>query len=342
MALAFGLIAFWAQQKGGGVGSYAAYPVCDRIFNAAMAYIGYALKTVWPANLTVFYPFDNAIPVVQGTLAILSVLGVSFAAWRWRKCAKPFLVGWYWFLITMIPTIGIIKIGDFAMADRYMYIPQIGLFIIFSWGIYQIETRWVTPIAMGVACFLIIGLLAFTSYHQVKHWHNSRSLFTHALEINPNNYFAHYAMGRIWADQGEYDRALDQFSRAVDLAPDRHYMQIDLGRALIVNAHFKKALEVLEPLISLNPSHLRGEMHFLIGLALMGMGRYGEAESHFIEALDNDSEKYTTVNKTAPGRMINREEIHFGVKEKTSQAVYLAKKGYAKWRSEQVKMDKKK
>ncbi|BBO86902.1 hypothetical protein DSCOOX_00820 [Desulfosarcina ovata subsp. ovata] len=344
MALAFSLIAFWAQQKGGGVGSYAAYPVGDRIFNAAMAYIGYLLKTFWPENLSVFYPFDNDIPFIQGSLATLLVVALSAAAWRWGGYAKPLLVGWFWFIVTLIPTIGIIKIGDFSMADRYLYIPQIGLFIVFSWGAYQIATRWLNPIMVAVACCLIIGLLTLASYHQVKHWQSSGTLFAHALEVNPHNYFAHYAMGRLLASQREYDRALDHFSRAVNLAPDKYTMRIDFGRALIVKSRFREALEVLETLIPLNhPSHQRGELYFLKGLALMGMGRSGEAESNFIHALNTDSEEYANnvASKSDSGGTIDRGEIRVGVKRETSHLVYLAKIGYANWRLDQEKMYKK-
>ena len=171
-------------KKGGAVGSMEIYPFTVRVANALVSYVKYLGKMIWPANLAVFYPYSESLPGWQiiGAGALLGL--ITFAAIRSFRQQPWFIVGWLWFLGTLVPVIGLVQVGVQAWADRYTYIPLIDLFIIFAWGVPQLLAglRHRT-IVISAICVALFPTLATVAWIQASYWQNSRTLFTHTLDV---------------------------------------------------------------------------------------------------------------------------------------------------------------
>jgi Tfp pilus assembly protein PilF len=366
LTAAFSLIAYLAQREGGGIGTLEAYTVGERLSNAIVAYGMYVYKTIWPTNLTVFYPFEKHLPPTAIASSLVLLVAMTIFAVRFRKKFPPLPVGWFWFVIALVPVIGIIKIGGFYMADRYTYIPHIGLFMIIAWGVkaiwHHIPVKW--PVFL-ISCLSMVALITVSS-RQVRHWQNSRTLFTHALQVNQDNYFAHYALGLVFAKKGKYQNAGFHLSEAVDLAPHKTYMRIDHGRALIIDSRFGDALETLGKVLEKDLTYRRGEANFLIGLSFFALGNMNAAVDHLAAALDLSAASGSMENKgstdgnqpssietmaSRDAHRLDRQSLVkkikmyatrndfdealmlLGVKSERSFLIELAKKGYPNWLS---------
>jgi hypothetical protein len=284
ITVGFSLTAFLVQKAGGGIDPGGQYPLGDRICNAIISYGAYLFKMIWPDNLAVFYPFPDHFPVwkVGGAACLLIV--ITLWAMKSARSYPFFIVGWLWYLGTLVPVIGLIKIGDFAMADRYMYIPLIGPSIIIAWGVTQILARLPRKrtIAATAALIALAGLTMTTS-SQIRIWTNSFTLFEHALKVTENNYYAHYGLGQAWAGQYQWRKVADHFSKAVELKPTKATLQNDMGRVLArqgkINAaavHFNQALNIKPQLPS---------AHFNLANVLVVEKQFDLAVYHFSEAL---------------------------------------------------------
>lgn len=208
------------------------FPWSMRLANVAVGYATYLGKTVLPRNLAVFYPIPLAIPAWKalGAAALILVL-TALALWKARK-APWFLVGWLWFLGTLVPVIGIVQVGRQAMADRYTYIPSIGLSLAICWGISTLAAsrRW-RPVLAGASVLALLVLTALT-WAQVRHWSNSVTLFRHALAVTQGNYVAHVALARTLASKGDWTGAAEQFRGALALRPGLREARIGLRETL--------------------------------------------------------------------------------------------------------------
>jgi hypothetical protein len=203
-----------------------------RLANTAVSYATYLGKTILPRNLAVFYPIPLAIPAWKAwaAAALLLVL-TALALWKARK-APWFLVGWLWFLGTLVPVIGIVQVGRQAMADRYTYIPSIGLFLAICWAVpaLAVGRRW-RPVLAGATVLALLALTAVT-WAQVRHWSNSGTLFRHALAVTQGNYVAHVALARALVAKGDWTGAAEQFRGALALRPGLREARIGLRETL--------------------------------------------------------------------------------------------------------------
>jgi tetratricopeptide (TPR) repeat protein len=219
-------IATYLAQSGSG--AVQAFPLGLRIENALVSYVVYIAKTFWPARLAVFYPYPAAVPVWQATLAGLALLSVSVAVVLWFRAYPYLAVGWFWFLGTLVPVIGLVQVGGQARADRYMYIPMTGLAIILAWGAADLLRRKEALAAVGVAaCVVCVPL----TWAQAEHWENSQTLFQHALDVTDGNYLAHHNLGVALADLRLPD-AIAHYRAALQIKPDSARAHTDLGTAL--------------------------------------------------------------------------------------------------------------
>ena len=258
LAMITSLGAVFAQQSRGGLVSLSEFSFPLRIANALVSYIHYIIKTVWPANLTYFYPFPDHVPLWQaiGT-GCLILLVFTVAAIHIKKA--PYLaVGICWYLGTLVPVIGIIKVGGFAMADRYTYIPLIGIFLSVVWGLGDIIASrrpdgMPRPLILAIAT--VIGLLMVTSFFQTRVWKDSDTLFRHALKVNNNNYSAHYSLGHILAKSGRFQEAAYHFQETVRIKPDKATFRYFLARALTLQGNYKEALMHLRIALEIYPAH---------------------------------------------------------------------------------------
>lgn len=243
----------YLAQAGSGAVDALPVPLGFRLENAVLSYWIYIEKMFWPAGLAVFYPYPQEIPAWQAAavaLAILAISAVALRAWRTR----PYLaVGWFWYLGTLVPVIGLIQVGAQARADRYTYVPMVGLSIMLAWGLSTVVERWPrvrnTVAALAIAaCAACAGL----TFLELQYWRNSETLFRHALEVTRANRLAYHNLGVALADQGRFPEAIEQYQAALQIEPDAANVQTDYGNALVKSgripeavAHYRAALRFL-------------------------------------------------------------------------------------------------
>jgi tetratricopeptide (TPR) repeat protein len=244
--------------------------------------------TLWPVRLAVFYPMPTRLPLWEVAAAALGLAGATWLALRARRARPYLLVGWLWYLVTLLPVIGIIQVGDQARADRYTYIPGIGLAIVLAWSAAEAWQRWPQrwPMtrrvlaAAGVAACL--AMLALT-WRQVSCWQNSVTLFQHALQVTENNAIAHGCLGDAWREQMLYDEAIAEYRRALAIEPSYVASLTNLGAVLGLDRRTAEAIAPLRESVRLQPGV--AETRHALGTALAVEGRTGEALAQFEAAI---------------------------------------------------------
>ena len=185
------VITFSVQQSSGAVADINILPLQNRVANAFLSYAKYIGKMFWPQDLAVFYPLNavGSISLWQFVLYALLLVGVTFLVLRFCGTRKYLLVGWFWFVGTLVPVIGFVQVGSQAFADRYTYIPYIGLFIMIAWGLPELLSKWpYRKFALGISAVIALTAFGICAHQQVIYWNNSIALFSHALEVTQNNY----------------------------------------------------------------------------------------------------------------------------------------------------------
>lgn len=221
LAAASCVVTFLVQRKGDSVVKSAALPFSDRIANALVSYVLYLWKTIWPQNLTAPYPYSH--PWTFGAAAAVGAVLVAvsiFVVWQIRT--RPYLaVGWFWFLGTLVPVIGLVQVGLAAMADRYTYLPLIGIFILVAWSIPSRWTTWPSPglVFGAVTAGVLIALLTCTET-QLQYWRNSVALFSHSVEVSSDSILSEYNLAEALARQGNTDDAIIHYQKAIAIRPN--------------------------------------------------------------------------------------------------------------------------
>jgi tetratricopeptide (TPR) repeat protein len=281
-----------AQSYGQALRSLQEYAVAIRVGNAALSYAAYLGKTFWPSGLSCFYPHPGprlSWAAVAGAALLLTAVTAGAAALARRR---PYLVvGWFWFLGVLLPVSGVVQAGIQGMADRFTYLPHIGLFVMLVWGSADLAARCqLRAAAAGAACLLLAASAAVT-WRQVTYWHDSVALWQHAIAVAPDNSYAHYKLGWAWIkERHRSDKALPQFTEAVRLEPKIVICRYDLGRLLMRLGRPTEAVEQLREAARLTPSSgaIRAEYAAAendAGAALAARGERAEARRHFLEAL---------------------------------------------------------
>jgi tetratricopeptide (TPR) repeat protein len=248
LSAASAIATYLVQTGGGAVREVGQFPLGLRVENAVVSYATYIVKMFWPSRLSVFYPYPRELPAWQVGLSALLLAGVSLLVLRERR-SRPYLaVGWLWYLGTLVPVIGLIQVGAQARADRYMYLPMVGLSIMLAWGLREMLPGK-AAISGAVAVFLGCAVLCEA---QIQHWRNSETLFRHALDVTSGNYLAHHNLGAALAEEGRFPEAIQQYQAALEIEPDAANVQTDYGNALARSgraeeaiAHYQAALRVL-------------------------------------------------------------------------------------------------
>ncbi len=285
MSLFSCVVTVMAQQEAGAISTLEIVPFKLRIANGLVSVVAYMGKMIWPQDLAVFYPHpvsDLQIwkPVVAGLfLLILSTV----ALWVAQRC-RYVLVGWLWYLGTLVPVIGLVQVGEQAMADRYTYVPLIGLFIVVVWGFADLvkgwrSRRWVVSVSAAV---MVLALMA-GSWLQVAHWKNSVRLFKHALDATSNNYVAHYTLGNALALQGNLTGSVSHYNKALQIHPNFAEAHNNLGNALALQGNLTGAISHYNKALQINPDH--AEAHRNLAVGLDRQGRHQEAIQHYAEVL---------------------------------------------------------
>ena len=277
-------ITFYAQKHGGAVNSLEFIPFSSRIANALNAYTYYIIKMVYPMNLACLYPQQDSFSRWQVAGSFLFLVCFSFIAFRIMKKHPYILVGWLWYVGTLVPVIGLVQVGRQAMADRYTYIPLIGLFIIIAWGIQDLPATWRhRKITLTAFAVVIISALTATSYRQIQYWKNSITLFEHAVKVTPNSYLLHDYLGYALDEQGHTDEAISHYLQALRINPDSVETHIDSGNALDKQGHADEAANHYLQALRINPGSV--EAHVNLGNVLNAQGHMDEAVAHYLQAL---------------------------------------------------------
>jgi len=290
MAAAVSAISFHVTKTGGAVMSTEHLPLGARLVNAVVSYATYVVKTFWPANLAVYYPHETAKPwwLILGAAALLAaVTWLALAGWRRRPWL---LVGWLWFLGTLVPVIQIVQSGSHAMADRYTYIPLMGVFIMLAWGLVELAARWqkAVPALVVTAGLALLACLALTR-EQLAHWRDTFSLFDHAIKVTQGNYMAHKSVGDVLIEQGEkgdkgkFNEGINHYLEALKFAPKFAEVHNNLGVAYFKAGQFTNALEPFRRAVEYKPAYAAA--HKNLGNALVMAGRPAEAIPSYQEAL---------------------------------------------------------
>ncbi len=260
-------------------------PFLWRVANAAVAYVAYLGNMLYPVGLAVLHPAPKGPPPAWETAgAVIVLLAISTAAFVLRRKCPYLLVGWLWYLGTLVPVIGLVRAGNEGMADRFTYLTQIGLTVAIAWGAVHVVRSWPDcrwGIA-AVAALVVAGLMGYAS-QQTQHWHDSETLWKHTLDCIPRNPIAENNLGNALAARGEFGEAIKYYQKALEDKPDYPEAHYNLGLALAGRGQVDAAIKHYRRALDMDPDCL--EAHFNLALALAGRGRFEEAIAHYRQAL---------------------------------------------------------
>ena len=283
LAAAASVVTFLVQKSGGAVKSLDLYPMAVRVGNMFVSYLNYMIKIVWPFKLAIFYPHPMAYPFWKIAVAGLILVSISIFALRFRRQRPYFAVGWLWYMGTLVPVIGLVQVGLQAMADRYTYVPMIGMLVIIAWGIPDLLSRWrYKIIGFKITGAAVALFFAMITWFQVPYWTNTATLFAHALEVTPNNYEILYKLGEVFLARKKVDRAIYYFDEAVRNFPDARAHN-SLGYALLEKGRIDEAIDHFHTSLRIDPSYPRTQNN--LGNAFAYQGMLDKAIAHYRKAL---------------------------------------------------------
>ena len=279
------IITFLVQRSGGAVRDIDALSLNNRIANTFLSYVRYIGKMFWPQNLAIFYPFDVIrIPFWQIAACAFLVLGISIFVVRIGHNQRYLSLGWFWYLGTLVPVIGIVQVGSHAMADRYTYIALIGLFIIIAWGLPELLAKWIyRKTALGVSMVIILTTLGICAHRQTSYWKNSVTIFSHTIEVTQNNWLAHNNLGNAYTRLGRDNEAIDAYKQALNINPNLTEARTNLGIVYSKLGRDNEAIEAFKQALKIKPDY--ADAHYSLGIAYAVLSRWSEAIDAFKQAI---------------------------------------------------------
>jgi Flp pilus assembly protein TadD len=311
-------VTYMAQQKGGSVAGLQAMPFDLRVSNAIISYVTYIGRMFWPLQLAIFYPHAReAFPgwLVAGSALILLAL-TAFAISQWKN--RPYVtVGWFWYVGTLVPVIGLVQVGEQASADRYTYIPLIGLFVGIAWLVPALFPRKAEPgperrprkseavtaaigkreISLAVTAAVVIIALTAAARVQTGYWRDSITLFSHALDVTTDNEVAHNNLGIALADAGRNEEAREQYQEALRISPTEPDANYNLGIALAGQARYKEAVEYFQKSLKSRPNYPKALDN--LGNALAKLGHIDKAAECYRKSLELNPDSAKAHNNLA-------------------------------------------
>jgi len=281
------VMALVIQHRTGAMKTLESIPLHVRWENALVSYCRYLLKLFWPADLAVFYPYPRHFPLGWVLLAGLLLGGLTVLFW-WQRRRYPFcLMGWFWFVGTLVPVIGLVQVGIQAMADRYMYVPSVGLLVVVIWGTHELCRNWRHQVlGLSLAGSAAILLCAATTRQQLGYWQNSETLFLHALAVTADNEVAHNNLGIAYFKKNQTNAAISEFQTALRLKPDCVEAHNNLGNVLIQRGDTDDAIAQYREAIRLDPD--LAVAYDNLGTSLILKGQTNAASLQFQEAIRRD------------------------------------------------------
>ena len=271
------LVTFLVQQKGGAVAPMDLFPLPMRLMNALNSYAKYIEKMICPVRLAVFYP-----PPIQGfsiwpsIASALALLAVSIAVICFVRKYKYVGAGWFWYLGTLVPVIGLVQVGSQSLADRYTYVPLIGLFMIIAWGLPELLAKWKNQrVVLGTAGLAVILALSICTYRQVGYWRDNVTLFEHALKVTTNNFLMNNHLGLAYQEFGRPQEAIEAYQQAIKIKPDYAGAYYNLGIAYGDLGRWQDAREANQQAIKIKPDD--APAYYNLGIAYSHLGHWQEA-----------------------------------------------------------------
>ena len=285
LAAGVSLATYIAQQRGHAVRLLSSLPAGLRVANALVTYIVYIVRTFWPAKLAVYYPYSHDLPVWRAVAAGVALAGITLLVLRWFRAYPYLAVGWFWYLGTLVPVIGFVQVGGQSSADRYTYLPMVGLTIMLSWGAADFVKRYprarsvaaVSAVAACSACLVLTWL-------QVRYWANSGALFEHAAEVTTGNHIAHNNLAAYYLTQMRNEEAWGQVIQALRIKPNYAEAHVNLATILRRLGKADESEKEYRVALSLQPDNV--EAHSGYGALLLGQGRANEALREFREVVE--------------------------------------------------------
>jgi protein O-mannosyl-transferase len=278
-----GTVTFLAQRQA--LGWTEDLPVSLRFNNAVVTYIAYIWQMLWPAKLAVFYPHpENRVPLWEIILALAVLIATTLTGIVLRRKRPYFITGWLWYLGMLVPVIGVIQVGWQGRADRYTYLPQIGLYVLVAWAIADLSASWRHQRQIAtVGAAILLGALTWRARNQASFWRNSETLWTHTLAVTADNDVADNNLGIIFLGRGQVDEAISRFQAAVDLRPENAPAHDNLAKAFLQKGQVADALLHYRKLLEIQPDN--AEAHNILGTVLIQQGRVREAIEQWQETL---------------------------------------------------------
>jgi len=283
------IVTFIAQKSAGAMIDKGSLAFSTRLNNAIVSYLDYLGKMIWPEKLAVLYPHpENALPVWKVIFCGMALVGITIISIRLIRKAPYFAVGWFWYLGTLVPVIGIVQVGGQAMADRYTYIPLIGIFIIVAWGVPELISKWrYKEKVLSVSAGILIPTLMVMTWTQVGHWKNSITIFKHAIRVTDKTYPtfapAHNNLGVALVAEQKNEEAISHYKMAIKINPDNAKAHNNLGAALLTERKIEEAISHYKMAIKINPDFAKAYSN--LGIALVAEGKIEEAISHYKMAI---------------------------------------------------------
>jgi hypothetical protein len=285
LAILSSFVTYIAQQKGGFVQSIEAFSLSVRIGNALISYSAYIGKMIWPCNLAVFYPHRGALVPWQVLGSVFILIAITSVVICRTKRSPYLATGWLWYIGILLPVIGIVQVGAQAMADRYTYIPLIGLFIIAAWGVPELLKKWnYRKEILSALSAISILCLSIITWTQVGYWQNNIKLYDHTLKVTDNNWLIYNNRGLAYDNLGNHKQAIEDYDKTIESKPG--YADAYYNRGLAYNSlrNYKKAIEDYDRVIDINPGD--ADAYYNRGLAYQGIGNDRQAIEDYGRAID--------------------------------------------------------
>jgi len=292
LSVLFSVIAVYTQRQGMAMSSLSDLSLLDRTAIAFVSYVTYLWKMIWPSGLAFFYPIEVPTwPVVL--ICVVLFCAATAASIRWAGRFPYLLVGWLWFMISLLPVIGIIKVGEAAMADRYTYITLTGPFIAIAWGLRDLTAgRPFRRVALAGLAAVIVLAMATVTYAQIRYWRDDESLFLHAIQVTRNNHVAHHNLGVYYMDQGNLDEAGRQLKRVLEISPQYPRGLYNWGILMLREGRVSEAVEPLRKATVLDPAP--HDAYYALGRAYLLLNRENDAIAAFESAVRTGTFKAET------------------------------------------------
>ena len=293
LSAASSVVAFLVQRASESVYPLEALPLTQRAMNALVAYAAYLEQTFWPVGLAVLYPLPHTLPA--STVIISGALLLGLTLWAVASVQRgPYVtVGWFWYLGMLVPVIGLVQVGWQARADRYTYLPLIGVFIAMVWTAVELCQRWRgrprglrARMVWSLAAAVVLLACGLRTRDQLRHWRSSENLFRQATAVTKDNWLAHYNLAGSLRDQQRFDEAVTEYERAIGIHPDYVHAHINLGNLLLRRGQVDEAIGHWRKALEIRPKD--APTHNNLATALLGRGQVDEAITHLQQALESD------------------------------------------------------